>query len=62
VLEYVIEGRVKGEWTALVRGTAIGHKRIDRIDPVKVDAVRLRCLKCAASPLIRKLAVYETAR
>jgi len=62
VLEYVIEGQVKGKWKALVRGTAIGHKKIDRIDPVKVDAVRLRCLKCAASPLIRKLAVYETAR
>ena len=62
VLEYVIEGRVKGEWKALTKGTAIGHKKIDRIDPVKVDAVRLRCLKCAADPLIRKLAVYETAR
>ena len=62
VLEYIIEGRVGGEWKELVRGTAIGHKKIDSIAPIEVSAVRLRTLKYAASPVIRKLAVYNTSR
>ena len=62
VLEYAVEGRVEGKWKELAKGTAIGHKKIDRIDPIDVDAVRLRCLKSAADPLIRRLAVYNTAQ
>lgn len=62
VLEYVIEGRVGGTWKELAKGTAIGHKKIDRIAPVEVDAVRLRSVKSAAEPLIRKLAVFDTTR
>ena len=60
VLEYVVEGRIAGAWKELAKGTAIGHKKIDRIAPVTVDAVRLRVLKSAATPKIRKLAVYNT--
>jgi alpha-L-fucosidase len=59
VREYVLEGRVNGEWKELSRGTAIGHKKIDRFTPVEVDAVRLRVTKSAGKPLIRRLAVYR---
>jgi alpha-L-fucosidase len=58
VREYVVEGLAGEKWQALCSGTAIGHKKIDRFAPVEVTKVRLRCLKAAAPPLIRKLAVY----
>ncbi len=60
VLEYVIEGRVGADWKELVRGTAIGHKKIDRIDPIEVSGVRVRVLESTATPQIRDLAVYKS--
>ena len=58
IREYVIEGRAGGAWAKLCEGTAVGHKKIDRIKPVEVDAVRLRVTKSADSPILRKFAVY----
>jgi alpha-L-fucosidase len=60
VREYVIEGKVDGAWKTLATGTAIGHKRIDQFQPVEVSELRLRISKSAATPAIRKFAVYWT--
>ena len=60
VREYVVEGKAGGEWQKIGGGTCIGHKRIERIAPIMVSAVRLRVLKSVGTPLIRKLAVYDT--
>ncbi|HPG69271.1 MAG TPA: alpha-L-fucosidase [Candidatus Hydrogenedentes bacterium] len=62
VREYVIEGRAGGQWQPLCEGTAIGHKKIDRFEPVPLDAVRLRVTRAAAEPQIRSLAVYDTGQ
>ncbi len=61
VREYVIEGLVEGDWQRIAQGSAIGHKKIDRFEAIKVSKVRLRVLKAAAKPVIRKLAVYNTS-
>ncbi|MEI7837456.1 MAG: hypothetical protein WCK05_13740 [Planctomycetota bacterium] len=61
VREYVIEGRTNGPWLELCRGTAIGHKKIDRVTPIDVTAMRLRCTRAAAEPVIHRLAVYGTS-
>ncbi len=58
VREYVIEGRVNGAWKALATGTAIGHKRIDRFEPVEVTELRLRITRSVAKPVIRRFAAY----
>jgi alpha-L-fucosidase len=60
VREYVVQGKVGEAWQKIGRGTCIGHKRIERIKPVEVAAVRLRIIKSVGTPLIRKLAVYDT--
>ena len=57
VREYVVEGQADGRWQELAKGSAIGHKKIDRITPVTVDAVRLRVIKSAGEPQIRRMAV-----
>jgi alpha-L-fucosidase len=60
IREYVIEGLVDDKWVQLAAGTAIGHKKIDRFDPVRASKVRIRVLKSVGEPLIRRLAVYRT--
>lgn len=58
IREYTVDGQVAGKWQKLSSGTAVGHKKIDRIKPATVTAVRLKCTKSAAEPIIRKLAAY----
>ncbi|MCY2931045.1 MAG: alpha-L-fucosidase [Planctomycetota bacterium] len=60
VRRYVVEGKVGPSWQKIGGGSCIGHKRIERVTPVEVSAVRLRVLESIGKPLIRKLAVFDT--
>ena len=60
VREYRIEGRTNGVWQKFGEGSSIGHKRIQPVEPVTVEAVRLVATKSAAMPAIRTLAVFDT--
>ncbi|MEN6371363.1 MAG: alpha-L-fucosidase [Armatimonadota bacterium] len=60
VRSYVIEGMTDGKWVEICRGSAIGHKKIDRFSPVTVSMVRFRCTESAGQPIIRSLAAYNT--
>lgn len=61
VRAYEIDGLIDGNWKVLVTGSAIGHKRIDRIPPTTVSAVRLRVTDAVGDPIIRRLAVHRAA-
>jgi hypothetical protein len=61
VRKYVIEARIEGQWRELCSGTAIGHKKIDRVAPVTVSRLRWRCLESVGEPALRRLAIYDTA-
>jgi len=58
VRSYIIETLVDGKWQEICRGTAIGHKKIDRFAPLMASNIRLRVLGSAAPPIIRKFAAY----
>jgi alpha-L-fucosidase len=60
VRAYRLEGLVGGRWTTLGAGSAIGHQRIHPVGPTVVDAVRLAVTACAAEPLIRRIALFDT--
>jgi len=60
VREYTIEGKIGTEWKKIGGGSCIGHKRIERFDPVEVRAVRLKINRSVGTPLIRKFAIYNT--
>lgn len=62
VRAFTLEGRSQGAWNSLGSGTAIGHKRIQPVEPRTVDAIRLRVTRQAALPSIRTLAVFNTQR
>jgi len=57
---YVIEGNVDGAWVELASGSAIGHKKIDKFEPVRVAEVRIRITKSVGEPLIKRLALHRT--
>jgi alpha-L-fucosidase len=57
---YRLEGRSAGEWLPLGSGSAVGHKRIQPVGPIEVDAVRLVVTASAAEPLIARLAAFDT--
>lgn len=59
VREYVLEAFSHGEWKELVRGSAIGHKKIDRFNTIETDQLRVRILSSVEQPLIRNLAAYH---
>ena len=61
VRQYVIEGRTDNNWTALTKGLSIGQKRIEHFSPVKVDAIRLKVVEATFAPVIKRLAVFNTA-
>jgi alpha-L-fucosidase len=58
VRRYVVEGLAADGWQELCRGTAVGHKKIDRFPPVQVSRIRLRVLQSADRPQIRRLAAH----
>jgi alpha-L-fucosidase len=60
VRQYRIEGRTGGEWRTLGEGTSIGHKRIQPIQPCRVDELRLVTAKSVGKPDLRTIAAFDT--
>lgn len=58
VRKYRVEGKVNGRWQLLTSGTCIGHKRIERISPVKVSALRLKVDESVGIPSIKSFLIY----
>lgn len=59
ISSYVIEGLINERWRILAAGSAIGRKKIDRLEkPATISAVRLRVLESDGEPVIRRLALH----
>ena len=61
VRAYEVDGLINNEWTKLLEGFSIGYKKIDAINTVTVEGLRLRVTKDVGEPVIRSLAAYEVA-
>ncbi len=63
IRRYAVEGRngAHDDWRELCTGQSVGHKRIERIPPVELSAVRLRVDASRATPRIRNLSVFGRA-
>jgi alpha-L-fucosidase len=48
-----------GKWEAVVRGTTIGHKRLERFEPLTAQRVRLVIAKAKACPLVGSFGLYN---
>ena len=57
---YAIEIFREGKWSAVARGQAIGHKRIDQFAPVTASRVRLHILSSSAEAHIREFQIFNS--
>ena len=60
VRAYRLEAHTQGNWQAMGTGSAIGHKRIQPVNPVEADALRLVITECAGQGAIRRFAAFNT--
>jgi alpha-L-fucosidase len=60
VREFHVEGLAGGAWRKIGEGTAIGNKRIQPVDPIAVDSLRIVTTKSVGIPIFRNVAVYYT--
>jgi hypothetical protein len=58
VARYTLRGLVGGRWRVLSSGTTIGYRKLDRIEPVTVSAVRLDIEDSAGDPGPVSIALY----
>jgi alpha-L-fucosidase len=56
---FTLEAWHSGEWKPVIKGTTVGHKRLDRFGPVTTERVRLVIEKARACPTLRSLGLYQ---
>ena len=57
---YAVEVFQEGKWSAVARGQAIGHKRIDHFAPVTASRIRLHILSSSAEAHIREFQLFNS--
>ncbi len=55
---YTIEAWQDGDWTQIVRGTTVGHKKLDRFPEVTAQKVRLTITESRACLMISGFGLY----
>ncbi|WP_054027499.1 alpha-L-fucosidase [Bacillus sp. FJAT-28004] len=60
VHDYRIEAHSGNDWIEIIRGSAIGHKKIDHFNPISTDRIRLSVLGAIERPMIRRFAVFNS--
>lgn len=59
IRRYIVEADQDGGWVQIAAGTAVGHKRIEVIQPVRTSQLRLRTLESVGTPVIRRFAAHR---
>ena len=60
IRKYAVEAKIDGKWMTVCDGESIGHKRIQQFNTVKTTEIRLRVDESATTPIIKRLAVFNT--
>ncbi len=59
VRHFVVEAKTASGWREIWSGTCVGHKRLERFEPLKASELRLRIAESVAEPQIREFAAWE---
>ncbi|WP_396426708.1 alpha-L-fucosidase [Lederbergia sp. NSJ-179] len=59
VRKFEVEALVDGEWQTIVTGTAIGHRHIRKILPIKTKQLRLKLTESAGTPIIKEMKCFN---
>lgn len=60
IRKYKIEAKVDGKWRTVCQGESVGHKRIEKLNPIKTDMIRLTITESIAQPDIINFSIYST--
>lgn len=59
IRKYEVDALVGGDkWRKIAEGQSVGHKRIERVEPIEVAALRLRATETQAEPIVCNLTAY----
>ena len=59
IRQYKVEAKVNGKWQTVCSGESVGHKRIEKFDPVEATALRLTVLQSIALPDIINFSAFS---
>ena len=59
IRQYKVEAKVNGKWKTVCTGESVGHKRIEKFEPVEATALRLTVLESTALPDIINFSTYS---
>lgn len=59
IRSYQIEARINGQWKTVARGTSVGHKRIEKFEPVKATDFRVVVNRYTDKPCIQNFSIYH---
>ena len=58
IRQYKVEAKVNGKWQTVCSGESVGHKRIEKFEPVEANALRLTISESIALPDIINFSAY----
>ena len=58
IRQYKIEAKINGKWKTVCQGESVGHKRIEKLNPIETDMLRLTVLESIEQPDIINFSVY----
>ena len=59
IRQYKVEAKVDGKWKTVCAGQSVGHKRIERFEPVETAVLRLTITEAIAQPEIINFSAYH---
>lgn len=59
IRQYKVEAKVNSKWKTVCTGESVGHKRIEKFEPVEATALRLTVLESTALPDIINFSAYS---
>lgn len=62
VRAFVVEGKCGNDWITLWQGTNIGHKHLERFNPINCSELRLRITQSTDTPMIRQFSAWQVAQ
>lgn len=58
IRQYKIEAKINGKWETVCQGESVGHKRIEKLNSIETDMLRLTVLESIEQPDIINFSVY----
>lgn len=58
IRQYKVEAKVEGKWKLICNGESVGHKRIEKFEPVETAELRLTVSQSTALPDIRNFSAF----